>query len=201
MSRLRLTTVAMSVVTGPVTTPKRAPSRAKYATLALQISFLLGRQAMLGQEPPIQRRSTTAVRRPARARFQASSLPAAPLPRIRISYRSRSGILISFVCRCSSRLGSHRGRAHRLAQPIESGQQEPLDDLGPGVAPGRGAGFAADRPRLAGVGLESAEEAHELARFRRLEDERVVTRHDVVFARHPRACDSPCRHRFETHEA
>src|SRR5262249_54712391 len=55
MSRLRLTTVSMSVVTGPVTTPNCAPCRARCATFALQISFLLGRQAMLGQEPPIQR--------------------------------------------------------------------------------------------------------------------------------------------------
>src|SRR5262249_33479754 len=94
MSRLRLTTVAMSVVTGPVTTPKRAPSRAKYATLALQISFLLGRQAMLGQEPPIQRRSTTAVRRPDCAICQANSLPLLPLARIRVSNCSGRDIIV-----------------------------------------------------------------------------------------------------------
>src|SRR5215813_7813692 len=95
MSRLRLTTVAMSVVTGPVTTPKRAPSRAKCATLALQISFLLGRQAMFGQEPPTQRRSTTAARRPERARCQDSSLPPAPLPSTRSSYGSACAMYIS----------------------------------------------------------------------------------------------------------
>ena len=39
-----------------------APFRASCATLALQISFLLGRQAMLGQEPPINFLSTKAVR-------------------------------------------------------------------------------------------------------------------------------------------
>src|SRR5215831_20499737 len=60
----------------------------RYATFALQISFLLGRQLMLGQEPPIYRRSTTAVRRPDRAISQARSLPPLPLPRIRISNRS-----------------------------------------------------------------------------------------------------------------
>jgi len=38
---------------------------AKSATFALQISFLLGMQLILGQEPPIHRRSTTAVRLPA----------------------------------------------------------------------------------------------------------------------------------------
>src|SRR5262245_51899993 len=82
----------MSTVTSRASVPKSDACRARCATFALQISFLLGRQATLGQEPPIQRRSTTAVRRPERARLQARSLPAAPLPRIRISYRSRSGI-------------------------------------------------------------------------------------------------------------
>src|SRR5260221_3945484 len=51
-------------------------------------NLVLAWQAMLGQEPPIQRRSTTAVRRPARAMCQASSLPPCPLPRMRISTRS-----------------------------------------------------------------------------------------------------------------
>src|SRR5262249_34497322 len=50
--------------------------------------ILTGRQLMLGQEPPIYRRSTTAVRRPDRAISQARSLPPLPLPRIRISNRS-----------------------------------------------------------------------------------------------------------------
>ena len=54
------------------------------ATLALEISFLLGMHAMLGQAPPIHLRSTTAVRRPALAMCQAMSLPPAPLPRTRI---------------------------------------------------------------------------------------------------------------------
>src|SRR5262249_34588257 len=96
---------------------------------------------------------------------------------------------------------SRRCYARGLAQQIELGQQEPPDDLGPGVAPGRGTGLAADGLCLAGVGLEPTEETDELARFRRLEYQRVVARHGVVFARHPRACDSPCGHRFETHEA
>src|ERR1700754_882711 len=75
----------MSTETGPVSVPKSAARRAMCATLALEISFLLGRHAMLGHEPPTQRRSTTATRRPARAMFQASNLPPPPLPRIRIS--------------------------------------------------------------------------------------------------------------------
>src|SRR5262245_38922133 len=78
----------MSMATGPVMVPNCAAWRTRYATFALQISFLLGRQLMLGQEPPIYRRSTTAVRRPDRAISQARSLPPLPLPRIRISNRS-----------------------------------------------------------------------------------------------------------------
>src|SRR5215475_9945154 len=61
---------------------------------ALQISFLLGRQAMLGQEPPIHRRSTTAVRRPYRAMCQASNLPPNPLPRTKTSTGSASDMKI-----------------------------------------------------------------------------------------------------------
>jgi hypothetical protein len=55
---------------------------------ALAISFLLGMQAMLGQEPPIQRRSTTAPLCPDCAMCQAKSLPPVPLPRTRTSNRS-----------------------------------------------------------------------------------------------------------------
>src|ERR1700746_386832 len=43
----------MSIVMGPVIiVPKWAPCCARCAIRALQISFLLGRQAMLGQEAP-----------------------------------------------------------------------------------------------------------------------------------------------------
>src|SRR6478609_8174176 len=65
MSRLRLRTTAMSIAPGSSVQPYSAAWRTRYATLALEISFLLGMQAMLGQEPPIHLRSTTAVRRPA----------------------------------------------------------------------------------------------------------------------------------------
>src|SRR5215470_12832527 len=78
----------MSIATGPATMPNCAAWRIRCATLALEISFLLGMQAMLGQEPPIHRRSTTAVRRPAVAICQATSLPPVPLPSTRVSYRS-----------------------------------------------------------------------------------------------------------------
>src|SRR5579872_4153304 len=51
--------------------------------------FLLGRQAILGQEPPINLRSTTAVRSPVLASVQAVYLPASPLPRGQDSYSVR----------------------------------------------------------------------------------------------------------------
>src|SRR5215469_832088 len=49
------------------------------------MTFLLGKQAMFGQDPPISLRSTTAVRRPAVAIVQARFLPASPLPIMRNS--------------------------------------------------------------------------------------------------------------------
>src|SRR5881409_486468 len=54
--------------------------------MALWMTFLLGRQAMFGQEPPTYFRSTTTVFIPFLARVQERSLPAAPLPRMSRSY-------------------------------------------------------------------------------------------------------------------
>jgi hypothetical protein len=50
---LRWRTFAMSVVMLPAVVPNSAACRTKCATRALQTSFLLGMQAMLGQEPPM----------------------------------------------------------------------------------------------------------------------------------------------------
>src|SRR5882672_1402015 len=58
--------------------------------MALWMTFLLGRQAMFGQEPPTYFRSTTTVFIPFLARVQERSLPAAPLPRMSRSYSSGS---------------------------------------------------------------------------------------------------------------
>ena len=77
----------MSVVTADHRAELGGVTR-RCATLALQISFLLGRQAILRQEPPIHFRSTTAVRRPDRAICQAIFLPPSPLPRSKTSTRS-----------------------------------------------------------------------------------------------------------------
>ena len=78
---LALTHLCHVDLEGPAIVPNCAPWRARCATSALRTTFLLGRQAMLGQEPPIHLRSTTAVRRPDPAMCQASSLPPAPLPK------------------------------------------------------------------------------------------------------------------------
>src|SRR3989442_11533315 len=52
--------------------------------------FLLGRQAMLGHEPPTYFRSMTAVFIPFFASVQEINLPAAPLPSTRRAYSSGS---------------------------------------------------------------------------------------------------------------
>src|SRR5205085_10281331 len=57
----------------------------KVGTFALWITFFVGRQAMFGHDPPMRRRSTTAVRRPSLALVQAMSLPPVPLPKTRTS--------------------------------------------------------------------------------------------------------------------
>src|SRR5215510_6886627 len=82
----------MSTSTRSLLVPNSAPWRATCATPALHISFLLGMQLMFGHEPPIHRRSTTAVRRPDRARSHASNFPPCPLPSTSASYRSGAAI-------------------------------------------------------------------------------------------------------------
>ncbi len=65
--------------------PNCAAFWTRWATRALHSSFLDGRQATAGHEPPTQRRSTTATFLPERPRCHASSLPPWPLPRTTIS--------------------------------------------------------------------------------------------------------------------
>src|SRR6266581_1429016 len=71
--------------------------------MALWMTFLLGRQAMFGQEPPTYFRSTTAVFIPFLASVHERSLPAAPLPRMSRSYSSASLVRAGLpaVCRFS----------------------------------------------------------------------------------------------------
>src|SRR3954464_1322319 len=52
------------------------------------MTFLLGRQAMFGQEPPTYLRSMTATFCPWEAMAQARYLPASPLPSTTMSYSS-----------------------------------------------------------------------------------------------------------------
>ncbi len=72
----------MSVLIGPVFRPNVDPRVASDFTRALWMRFLLGRQATFGQDPPMYRRSITAVRWPAAAIVHATYLPASPLPNV-----------------------------------------------------------------------------------------------------------------------
>src|SRR5262249_27519909 len=57
--------------------------RRKYdATFALWMMFLLGRHAMLGHDPPMYLRSTTATRFPSAANIQPAIVDPVPPPRI-----------------------------------------------------------------------------------------------------------------------
>ena len=72
----------MSTRTDPVTTPRPFVGWTSETALALWMTFLLGRQATFGQEPPTIDRSTTTLFWPWLARVQARILPATPLPMI-----------------------------------------------------------------------------------------------------------------------
>src|SRR5215472_18241320 len=68
--------------------------RRKYdATLALWMMFLLGRHAMLGRDPPMYLRSTTATRFPSPANVQAAIVEPVPPPRITKSNSSGCAFL------------------------------------------------------------------------------------------------------------
>src|SRR5215471_7612745 len=86
--RLRSRTAGMDMFQVFLVIPNSSLRLKQEATLALWIMFLLGRQAMLGQEPPIYFRSITAAFIPFLASVQARNLPASPLPRTRRSYPS-----------------------------------------------------------------------------------------------------------------
>src|SRR6516165_8926702 len=123
MSRLRCRPRPMSIAVAPATIPNLAAWRTRSATFALQTSFLLGRQLMFGQEPPIHFRSTTAVRLPELARCQARSLPPAPLPRTSASYRWGSDMLTS-SCETVSDLSSFSFGACREELHKDNGRHQ-----------------------------------------------------------------------------
>src|SRR5262245_15860099 len=120
----------MSIVIGPVTSPNSAAWWSKSATLALQISFLLGRQLTFGQEPPIHRRSTTAVRHPDPAKCQARCLPPLPLPRTRTSYCSGRGMLNLPCPRLTGDENGHVAQHHDFDLPggLRAGAARPARD-------------------------------------------------------------------------
>src|SRR5258706_11193838 len=84
--RLRSRTAGISIFQLSLVIPNSSLRRKYEATLALWMTFLLGRQAMLGHEPPTYFRSMTAVFIPFLASVQAMYLPASPLPSTRRSY-------------------------------------------------------------------------------------------------------------------
>src|SRR5712692_2476994 len=80
--RLRSRTSAMSIAKPSHVMPNSLLRRKYDATFALWIMFLLGRHAILGQEPPIYLRSTTATRLPSPANVHAATVEPVPPPRI-----------------------------------------------------------------------------------------------------------------------
>src|SRR6267154_5513849 len=80
--RLRSRTPAMSIAKPSHVMPNSSLRRKYDATFALWMMFLLGRHAILGQEPPIYLRSTTATRLPSPANVHAATVDPVPPPRI-----------------------------------------------------------------------------------------------------------------------
>src|SRR5229473_3579664 len=73
--------------------PNSLLRRKESTTFALWIMFLLGRHAILGQEPPIYLRSTTATRLPSPANVHAATVEPVPPPRITRSNSSGGDFL------------------------------------------------------------------------------------------------------------
>jgi hypothetical protein len=79
------------------------------------MTFLLERQAMFGQEPPINARSTTTARSPVFAIVQARYFPDSPLPSTRMSQRCVSIIVgISFFSGLSDPVEVFQAVQHRV---------------------------------------------------------------------------------------
>ena len=97
--RFRSRTATISIGRGLGAMPNSAPRRAYDATFAEWMTFLLGRHAMFGHDPPTYRRSTTATRFPSAPSAQASSLPALPLPSTTRSYSSMLAMTCSLCLR------------------------------------------------------------------------------------------------------
>src|SRR6266436_5607776 len=96
--------------------PNSLLRRKESTTFALWIMFLLGRHAILGQEPPIYLRSTTATRLPSPANVQAATVEPVPPPRITRSNSSGCDFLKTWadgeVSKLFMRLFLSERRAH-----------------------------------------------------------------------------------------
>src|SRR5580692_12613144 len=93
------------------------------------MTFLLGRQAILGHEPPIYFRSITATRLPCLPRVQARYFDPSPVPIITISYCSVSIMLFCVRERSEGMLEWKRQRRRR-AFPARNARS-------PGIEPSR----------------------------------------------------------------
>src|SRR5580693_8990419 len=76
--------------------PNSLARRKQSTTFAVWMMFLLGRHAILGQEPPIYLRSTTATRLPSPANVHAATVEPVPPPRITRSKSSGCVFLLAW---------------------------------------------------------------------------------------------------------
>src|SRR6266853_2724492 len=80
--RLRSRTPAMSIAKPSCVMPNSLLRRKYDATFALWMTFLLGRHAIFGHDPPIYLRSTTMTLLPSEANVHAATVEPVPPPRI-----------------------------------------------------------------------------------------------------------------------
>src|SRR6202167_3293225 len=92
--RLRSRTPARSIAKPSCVIPNSLLRRKYDATFALWMTFLLGKQAMFGHDPPMYLRSTTATRLPSPANVHAATVEPVPPPRIT---RSNSSGCVFFL--------------------------------------------------------------------------------------------------------
>src|SRR5437899_9224232 len=102
--RLRSRTSAMSIAKPSCAMPNSLLRRKYDATFALWMTFLLGRHAMFGHEPPIYLRSTTMAFLPSAANVHAAMVEPVPPPRITTSNSSGCAFLDGWEDKVLSRL-------------------------------------------------------------------------------------------------
>ncbi|AXC16223.1 hypothetical protein ACPOL_7023 (plasmid) [Acidisarcina polymorpha] len=97
IARFLSRTTAISIPGADLFMPNSSSRCAYQATLAECTMFLLGRQAMLGQEPPTYRLSMSATLFPSAPKDQLRYFPASPLPRTRASNTSTVWCVLSGI--------------------------------------------------------------------------------------------------------